>query len=127
MTKYTNPQPWSLAGGRWVDAAGDVVPLSPEDDRKMLLAHIADDQAYLSYERARAATADNVSAKEGRRADEYAEHCRLLDDRGKLLAEQVIILREAVQGVIDAWESGDLAGAVRKLSVALEATTEKRR
>ena len=39
-------------------------------------------------------------------------------------AEQVRILREAGQGVINAWESGDLAGAVRKLSAALEATKE---
>lgn len=38
------------------------------------------------------------------------------------LREQVRILREAGQGVINAWESGDLAGAVRKLSAALEAT-----
>lgn len=40
------------------------------------------------------------------------------------LREQSRILREAGQGVINAWESGDLAGAVRKLSAALEATKE---
>lgn len=40
------------------------------------------------------------------------------------LREQSRILREAGHGVINAWESGDLAGAVRKLSAALEATKE---
>lgn len=36
--------------------------------------------------------------------------------------EQVRILREAAQGVIDAWNGRDLAGAVGKLVAALEAT-----
>lgn len=40
------------------------------------------------------------------------------------LREQIRTLREAGQGVINAWESGDLAGAVRKLSAAIEATKE---
>lgn len=40
------------------------------------------------------------------------------------LREQVRILREAAQRVIENWEDGDLADAVRELSLILDATKE---
>lgn len=40
------------------------------------------------------------------------------------LRERVRILREAAQRVIDNWSEGDLADAVRELSLVLEATKE---
>lgn len=43
------------------------------------------------------------------------------------ISEHIRILREAAQGVIDAWRGRDLAGAVGKLVDALEATKPESR
>lgn len=44
--------------------------------------------------------------------------------RAAKMREQVRILREAAQRVIENWEDGDLADAVRELSLILEATKD---
>lgn len=93
MATYpNNPLPWKLESGRWIDADGDLIPFSPNDERLMFNAHIQTLKDELHYEKARVGTAEHCVSDLNAKLNETKRN-------EARLSNQVGVMREAIEQI----------------------------
>jgi hypothetical protein len=78
-TYPNNPLPWEIKSGRWIDADGEIIPFTQEDERLMFLAKIQTLKDELHAEKARVDTAEHCFSKANRELSAASK------DRSKLV------------------------------------------